>query len=486
MKLTRILLPFAAFALIACSAKKPAESADNTLVIIHTNDTHSNIDPVPETDMGGVLRRQVLIDSIREANPNVLVVDAGDIVQGTLYFHLFKGEVEQEVLNRLGYDIQILGNHEFDNGMEALAKMLSKAEPALLSTNYDFSGSTLEGMFSPWLVKEYNGHKVGILAINLDPKGMVADGNYDGIEFMPWKETVQETVDLLRNEQGCEYVIAVTHIGYSASNEKPGLFGDVQVAEATSGIDLIIGGHSHTMLNPAEVANNAEGKPVTIVQTGRYGEYLGEITMNLADGAISEKLIPVDSRLYSRRSEELMKVLEPYRSGVDSLYNIEVARLEGDVALGKGSIALQNFAADFVLERGQALAKGVEGAISNKGGLRKTWKPGMISEGASIDMMPFQNKIVVLDIKGEDLTAALDVMKKRNDFAVAGVAASDAIEPARTYRIATIDYLANGGDYMTPLENGKLIAESDKMAYDDLLAHFKKHPVVVPDTIKRL
>lgn len=482
MKLTKILLTLAAAGIMTSCAAPKADSAEDTLVIIHTNDTHSNIDPLTDNGLGGVLRRQVLIDSIRAVNPNVLVVDAGDIVQGTLYFHLFKGEVEQQVLNELGYDVQILGNHEFDNGMDALHDMLAAAEPTLLSSNYDFSESVLDGMFQPYMVKEYGKHKVGIMALNLDPKGMVAEGNYDGVKFLPWKEAVENTVDTLRNKLGCEYVIAVTHIGFNASSEKPGLFGDVQVAEQTSGIDLIIGGHSHTRLDPAVRVANAKGDSVTIVQTGRYGEYLGEINMNLNNGAISEKLIPVDSRLDSRRSEALMQVLEPYRAGVDSLYNIEVATLEGSEALNGRTIALQNFAADFVKERGSRLIGGVQGSISNKGGLRKTWKPGVISEGAAIDMMPFQNKIVVLDIKGADLLEALKVMKSRQDNAVNLPAA---IAPERTYRIATIDYLAKGGDYMEPLTRGKVVAESPVMAYDDLLEYFKTHPVVSPDTVSR-
>lgn len=486
MKLTKILLVLAIAAFSACSNRKAAENTpadDDTLVIIHTNDTHSNIDPIADSDMGGVLRRQVLIDSIRKANQNVLLIDAGDIVQGTLYFHLYKGKVEQEVLNRLGYDIQILGNHEFDNGMEALHDMLANANPTLLSSNYDLTESTLDGMFEPWTVKQYGNRKVGIFALNLDPKGMVAEGNYDGVKYLPWKEATERTVDLLRNREGCDFVIAVTHIGFSASAEKPDLFGDVQVAEQTSGIDLIIGGHSHTRLEPAVRVANALGDSVTIVQTGKYGQYLGETTLNLASGAITDKLIAVDSRLDSRRDPELMAALEPYRTGIDSLYNRDVALLKSDGPLTGRTIAMQNFAADFVRARGLELAGRVDGSISNKGGLRTTWHPGAISEGAAIDMMPFANKVRVIDLKGSDLLEALDVMKARQDYAVS---LPEQIDANRIYRIATIDYLANGGDYMTALTRGKTVAESRNMAYSDLLDYLKKHPVIVPDTVQRL
>lgn len=484
MKVTKVLLTLFAALLFGCAAERPA---DDRLVIVHTNDTHSHIDPLVDDDMGGVARRKAVIDSIRDANPNVLVVDAGDIVQGTLYFHLYKGEVEQQMLNDLGYDIQVLGNHEFDNGVKDLKKMLDNAKPTLLSSNYDFSGSALEGMFRPYVVKQYGRHKVGIMALNLDPQGIIADGNYDGVKYLPWKAVTERTVDILRNREKCDYVIAVTHIGYKGSEENPKLFGDVQVAEQTSGIDLIIGGHSHTKLEPAVRVANAEGDSVTIVQTGKYGRFVGEVTMNLADGSASEKLIPVGSRLDSRRDPKLMAAIEPYRAGIDSLYATTVARLQSSEPLSGRSVAMLNFDADFILARASELTDmKIDGAIGNKGGLRTTWKPGDISEGAAIDMMPFRNRIVVLEIKGSDLIEAFGVMQARGGDAVAGITGVTQINPHNTYRIATIDYLANGGDYMTPLTRAKRVAESPRWAYEDLLLYLKDLRVVVPDNKPRM
>lgn len=483
MKLTKILfLPIVAL-LLGCT---PRKGSDDRLVIVHTNDTHSHIDPLVDSDLGGVVRRKVIIDSIREAHPNVLVVDAGDIVQGTLYFHLYRGEVEQQMLNELGYDVQILGNHEFDNGMDALRNMLAEARPTLLSSNYDFSGSVLNGMFRPYMVKQYGKHRVGIMALNLNPEGMVAEGNYDGVKFLPWKEAAQRTVDLLRDKEKCDYVIAVTHIGYSGSDENPALFGDVQVARQTSGIDLIIGGHSHTLLDPEVRVANAAGDSVMIVQAGKYGRHVGEVTMNLSNGDLSEKLIAVDSRLDARRDSALMAKIEPYRAGIDSLYNTTVAKVVSDTALTNRSNAMINFAADFILNRASKIFNGkIDGAIGNKGGLRTTWLPGDVSEGAAIDMMPFRNKIVVLEIAGTDLAEAFDVMATRGGDAVAGITDKSRIDPKRTYRIATIDYLANGGDYMAPLIRGRRVAESQRMAYEDLLDYLREHPRIVPDNNTR-
>ena len=457
-------------------------SADPTLVILHTNDTHSHIDPLTDgSDLGGVARRKVLIDSVRAVQPNVLLIDAGDIVQGTLYFHLYKGAIEQEMLNELGYDVQILGNHEFDNGMGAMAKMYATARPTLLATNYDLTGSTVEKMFKPYVVKEYAGKRVGLFSINLNPAGMVSEGNYDGVRFMPWKSTTDSIVNLLRNREKVDYVIAVTHIGYKGSDENPDLFGDCDVAAQTSGIDLIIGAHSHTKLEPAVRVANANGTDsVTIVQTGRYGAYLGEITVNLANGTNNSRLIPVNSRLDAAADTALLNRIAPYRAGIDSLYTHKVANVTATSPLNNKNQAMLTFAANFVRWRGEELASGVEMAIANKGGLRTTWNPGPLSEGEVIDMMPFYNKVVVLDIAGSDLIEAFNVMEARGGDAVCGITQKADINPDKTYRIATIDYLANGGDYMTPLTRATRVAESATVAYDDLLRYLTLHPDVNP------
>lgn len=474
MKLTKILSIAALMGFTACSSTSGPEE----LVIIHTNDTHSMIDPETATDLGGIARRKVLIDSIRAEHPEAIVVDAGDIVQGTLYFHLFKGEVEQEMLNELGYDIQILGNHEFDNGTEGLKNMLSRAKTNLLASNYEFSDSLLNSKFTPYYIKEVGNKKIGFFAVNLNPKGMISEGNYNGISFMPWRESAQNTIDRLRNEEKVDYVVAVTHIGYSGSDENPDLFGDRQLAEQTSGINLIIGGHSHTLLNPAESVTDAAGNPVMITQAGKFGRYIGEAKINLKTGEVSEKLIPVDARLDSRRDGELMKKIEPYRAGVDSLYAREVGRVETAEPLNNKSERMWQFAGNFVLDRGARLAQGVEGAISNKGGLRVTWNPGPLTEGQAIDMMPFNNRIVILDIKGKDLIEAFGIMDARGGDIAVGCIRDQKIDADRTYRIATIDYLANGGDYMEPLTRGTIVATSPKIAYEDLLDYLSENPII--------
>ena len=293
------------------------------LTILHTNDTHSHIDP-DDKGLGGILRRKVVIDSVRACDPYVRVIDAGDIVQGTLYFNLYKGEVENKMMNILGYDIRILGNHEFDNGSEQLSENLRGSHATLLSTNYDFSGP-LAGMFQRYCIDTIGEKRVGFIALNLNPKGMVMEGSYDGVHYKDIIKSANITAAYLKDVEGVDAVVAVTHIGYSPDGE--GTIGDVDLAKASKDIDVIIGGHSHDVIDPAHPKAgmpwriaNANGDSVLVAQTGRYGVNIGRIVINLSDNNSTEySLIPINARLDNRVDRELEQSLEPYRHGVDSL-----------------------------------------------------------------------------------------------------------------------------------------------------------------------
>ena len=152
------------------------------VVILHTNDTHSKIDPT-DNDKGGILRRKVLIDSVRNANPNVLLVDAGDRVQGTLYFNLYGGKVECELTNELGYDFVTIGNHELDNGIESLSSMVESTRAKYISSNYDFTGLDLSQKIAPYAIKEYYGKKIAFIALTANPEGLISYECYKGISY---------------------------------------------------------------------------------------------------------------------------------------------------------------------------------------------------------------------------------------------------------------------------------------------------------------
>lgn len=183
------------------------------LVLLHTNDTHSQIDP-NDKNLGGIQRRKVIVDSVRAEYPNVLLMDAGDAVQGTLFFTIYGGEVETRMMNELEYDYAILGNHDFDNGVHALAENLEDSDVDWISTNYDFEGSELEGFFKPYDIKEFGDKKVGIIGINLNPKGMISEGNYDGVKYLDAIKAANSTAWHLKHNEKVDAVIALTHVGY--------------------------------------------------------------------------------------------------------------------------------------------------------------------------------------------------------------------------------------------------------------------------------
>ncbi len=483
-------------------------SADR-LVILHTNDTHSQIDP-DDKDLGGVARRKVLIDSVRASEPHVLLIDAGDVVQGTLYFNLYGGEVEQKIMNALGYDFRILGNHEFDNGVDSLAAVLSLANSEFLATNYDLSKSPLNSKFHKYAIREIAGRRIGFIALNLQPAGMISEGNYDGVEYLDAVEAANSSAWWLKNIEKCDMVIAISHIGYNPTVPP----GDVYLASNTRNIDLIIGGHSHDYIDPAATDGkyrwrvpNADGKEVLITQIGKMGRGLGEITIDLDNLSAKSRVIPVNSRLDSRIDPEIVSLIAPYRHGVDSLMLVPVGKAK--IELPQSSDALLNWSTDVILARGRQLAADVDFAILNKYGIRRGLPKGTVTEGQIKTMLPFNNRVWVIDIKGRDLMTAFEQMARIGGNGVsegvdikfeAGTAALDyndakiesvtingsPIDLDRTYRVATIDYLAKGGDYMPTLKNHTLVAQSAGVVYDDVLAYIKQHKTLNPSSKRRM
>lgn len=471
------------------------------LVILHTNDTHSQIDPESH-DLGGVMRRKAVIDSVRGAEKNVLLMDAGDVVQGTLYFNLYRGEVEHKVMNELGYDIATLGNHEFDNGAEELAGLLRNDNATWVSTNYDVDNSPLAGLVVPYVVKEYGGKRVGIMALNLDPKGMISDRNIKGVEYMDVYEAAEHTAWALRHNEKADVVVALTHIGYSDDSHA----NDSILAAKSKDIDLIIGGHSHTPLNPANprskptLIRNAAGKDVVVAQMGSKGTSIGKIDIDLDNNSIVSSVIPVNSRLDGKVDERLLETLAPYRSKVDSLMSIRLAK--ASAPLDKQSII--NIFSDLVLERGKKLVgEPVDMAILNNGGIRNTLPEGTVSEGHIIMVLPFENTIEVVKIKGEALARVLAQMGKRPMNGVSGNVDvtynpelgecteikinGKPLNPDRYYNVATIDYLAEGGDYLSAMKEGEVIGRSGNVLSRDITEALKnRKKALKPDVKERL
>ncbi len=251
------------------------------LVILHTNDTHSNIEPVASgrnKGLGGFQRRANFIQSVRDSVQNVLLLDAGDYNQGTPYFTLFKGEAEVMLYNAMGYDAVCLGNHEFDNGEKQLAERLAKAKYPTVCSNYDFSDSPLKDIIKPYVIIEKGGKRIGILGLLLNLNGYVSESARSGIKYLDVIKSANKTARYLKNKRDCDIVIALTHLGYE--HEEGSLPpSDTDLASHSTNIDIIVGGHTHTFLEHPVVITNRVGKDVLVTQMGAAGIYVGRIDL---------------------------------------------------------------------------------------------------------------------------------------------------------------------------------------------------------------
>lgn len=251
------------------------------LTILHTNDVHSYIDPFPadhprNANMGGVARRASLIEKIREENPNVLLLDAGDIFQGTPYFNYYGGELEFKLMSMMKYDLATIGNHDFDNGLQGLYAQLPHASFDFVSANYDFKNTVMDGHVKPYKIFNKNGIKVGVFGLGVELQGLVDKKMYGETVYNDPVETTQDMVRILKQEQKCDLVICLSHIGYNYRNE-PEKICDMKLATLTKDIDMILGGHTHTFLDKPTVVKNLDGKDVLVNQVGCYGINLGRI-----------------------------------------------------------------------------------------------------------------------------------------------------------------------------------------------------------------
>lgn len=278
MRTKRLFFMAATSLLLAVSCGLKAQD----LVILHTNDTHSNIETLTSgrnAGFGGVQRRANYIASVRNESKNVLLLDAGDYNQGTPYFTLFEGEVEIELKNAMGYDAVCLGNHEFDNGVDHLANRLKRAKYPTLCANYDFSGTPLEKVVKPYVIFKKGGKRIGIIGVTLDLKGYVAEKSREGVVYKNPVPIVNDLADMLKNRRGCDLVIVLSHLGYDGGTpQKPA---DKELAALTSNVDIIIGGHSHTFMEEPEIVENKDGKGVIINQMGAAGVYVGRLDISL-------------------------------------------------------------------------------------------------------------------------------------------------------------------------------------------------------------
>lgn len=297
---------FSTSAWSAISAPLLDVAAGETLItILHTNDTHSQIDPLPENDKqyggkGGVARRATLVKRVRKENPNTLLVDAGDVFQGTPYFNFYKGEVEYKSMSLIGYDVVTLGNHDFDNGVDALVAAMKFANFDFVSSNYDVQGTPLETRVKRYVVRVLGGVRVGLFGMGVSPDNLITPQNFKGVKYMDPVKSARDVVEVLRQRERCNLVIGMSHLGYFP-NAKEDEIGDTQVASQVDGIDFIASGHTHTFMQSPVLTKQPSGNDTIIFQVGKSGIYVGRIDFKLKAG----KVVASAGRLLDLRDESL-------------------------------------------------------------------------------------------------------------------------------------------------------------------------------------
>ncbi|MDP2088003.1 MAG: metallophosphatase [Flavobacteriaceae bacterium] len=255
------------------------------ITILHTNDVHSHIDAFNANhprypNLGGAAKRAAYINSVRNENPNLLLLDAGDMFQGTPYFNYFGGELEFKLMNMMQYNAATIGNHEFDNGIDGLLKQIPNAQFDLLSANYDFSNTVLNSFVKPYKVFKMDGVKIGVFGLGVKLEGLVDKKMYKETVYLDPLETAQDMTRILKNEEKCDLIICLSHLGYYYK-ATPETISDLNLAAKTKNIDLIIGGHTHTFLPKPTLVKNLDNKNVLVNQVGWSGINMGRIDFYL-------------------------------------------------------------------------------------------------------------------------------------------------------------------------------------------------------------
>lgn len=268
---------------IAVAVTLTAAAKGRQLLILHTNDTHSCVLPLNPNladtmlaGRGGFLRRAAMIDQMRKEDKDLLLLDSGDFSQGSPYYTMFKGDVETELMNIMGYDAATIGNHEFDFGLENMARIFRKAKFPIVCANYDFTGTVVEGLVKPYVIIKRKGVRIGIFGLSPKLDGLVMASTCAGVRYSDPIKTANAVADKLKNEEKCDVVICLSHLGW----DEAGL-NDMEMMAKTRNIDLVLGGHSHSYFKMLNHVRNLDGKDVLNDQNGKHGIFVGKITLSL-------------------------------------------------------------------------------------------------------------------------------------------------------------------------------------------------------------
>lgn len=518
--------------MVGLQAPLAAEAAegDFDLTIMHTNDTHANLENAP--------KRATLVKQLRAANTNSLLLDAGDVFSGSLYFNLFEGMADLELMNYMGYDAMTFGNHEFDLGSsefghQSLADFVKGAEFPFVSSNVDFSGDAKfaglqnnvytadfgNGEIYDGIIKEFNGEKVGVFGLTTEETAQISSP--DAIEFSNYLEAAEEAVAAFEAE-GVNKIIAVTHIGY---NDSAQFDNDLLLAEGVAGIDVIVGGHTHTSLTEGQVIVNG-GEPVVIVQTGQYNNNLGQLDVTFnAEGVITStegETHPVTLHKVSDAAVDAgaAELLAPYKADVDEVKNesagaytevlLNGGRNEGGVRTSETNLG--NVITDGMLNAAKQIDSDTVIALQNGGGIRASIDVGEITIGEVLTVMPFGNSLAIMDLTGAELKTALEHSVKEfpkesggflhvagmefsfdpsqpvgSRVTSANVISEDGvrtkIENTKRYKVATNTFTAAGGDgykvFADVYADGR-VSEPGTIDYEMFIDYISELEVISP------
>jgi 5'-nucleotidase len=387
--------------LTAEGAQDAAPKGDFALTILHTNDVHSHI----ATDYKGrygAAKIGFMADQIRSANNNVLLLDAGDYVMGTVYYTVFGGEADREVMNLIGYDAMTLGNHEFDKGSEGMVAFLTDLDTPVVNANIDFSAyPVINEIVKPYIIKDVNGTKVGIIGSTLPSTPAISSPAEDMI-FSDVVESVQPVVDVLKS-MGVDKIILLSHNGY---------LNDQKIAAGLDGVDVIVGGHSHTSILGNDypgVFLSASEEPVLIVQAGEYNQYLGNLTVTFDDKGVANSWwgAPVNMSDMVQQDPEIVEYIKdldvslaPFTGAILGNVTTELTRSRTEES------NLGNLIADAMLAATKD--NGVQIALTNAGGIRADIGTGELTMQKLMEVLPFGNLVATFKIKGSDLWQVFD------------------------------------------------------------------------------
>ena len=271
--------------LILVLAVSVVAKAQKQIVILHTTDTPSTIEPVSKyskvkeaAGKAGCVRRATMVKQLREQNPDILLFDSGDFSQGSTFYTMYKGDVEVGLMNIMGYDAATIGNHEFDFGLDNLARLARQAKFPIVCSNCDFTGTPCQDVIKKYCVVVRDGVRIGVFGLTPKIEGQVMKENIAGVKYIDPIQATKEMVSVLRDKERCDIVVCLSHLGWKLA---PEYIDDQVLISSTTGIDIVLGGHSHTYMKEMEWVDNAEGKSIPVDQNGKHGAFVGKITLKL-------------------------------------------------------------------------------------------------------------------------------------------------------------------------------------------------------------